>query len=109
MSVATTISKIDSVSLQYAPQVLAAVTTLQAVDLPGQTKQQLAIGYVLAGAHIAEGVPVPSVAGIAALIDLFVSILQASGIFKRKAAPVVPVAPAPVQVQSGTSGIPQIP
>lgn len=110
MSVATTIAQIDNVSLQYAPQVLAGVTAIEAAaaTLPGQTKKDIVINSILAGARIGEGVPIPEVQGIAALVDLFVSILRASGIFKSKAAPpapsVVTLAGAPGSLVVGNAG-----
>lgn len=93
MSVATTVSKIDDETLKYAPQVLAQITTLEvsAADLPNQTKKQIALNAIIAGAHVGEGVPIPAVAGISELIDVFVSILKASGLFKSKPAKVVAV------------------
>lgn len=97
MTVTATAEKIDSTSLQYAPQVLAGVTAIEktAAELPGETKKQIVINSVLAGAHVAEGIPIPQVAGIAALVDLFVSILKTSGFFKGKAKTPPPVKAPP--------------
>jgi precorrin-4 methylase len=89
MSLNTTIAQIDATTLQFAPQVFAGVTAVEAAaaGLPGQTKAEIVINSVIAGAHAAEGVPIPSVAGIAALVELFVTMLSATGIFKHKAKP----------------------
>jgi hypothetical protein len=89
MSLVTTIGKIDDVSMQFAPIVLANVAAVEAAaaGLPGQTKADIVLNAVMASAHAAEGVPIPSVQGIAALIEMFVTILSVSGVFKHKAKP----------------------
>jgi flagellar biosynthesis protein FliQ len=84
MSAAATISQIDSATLTYAPQILAGVTAIETADMPGTSKAQVVTNIVLAGAQVAEGVPVPTVQGIGLLITLFVSILKANGLFKSK-------------------------
>jgi hypothetical protein len=89
MSVTTTVNQIDQASATYAPAVLTGVLAVEkaAAGLPGETKSQLVVNTIVAGATAAEGVPVPAVQGIAALVALFCTILNAAGIFKPKPAP----------------------
>lgn len=85
MSVTSTVNQIDAQAAKYAPAVLQGVLAVEAAakGLPGQTKADLVINTIQAGAAAAQNVPVPAVAGIAALVNLFVSILNAAGIFKK--------------------------
>jgi hypothetical protein len=71
--------------MQYAPLALSAVTGVEAAaaSLPGATKSQIAVSVILAAAQTASAVPVPEVQAIAALVAMFVGILNASGIFKH--------------------------
>jgi hypothetical protein len=85
----TTVNKIDALTLQYAPQILASVGAVEAAaaSAPGLTKEQIVINTVLAGAQVASSLPIPSVSGIASLVGLFVGILNSTGIFSHKAKP----------------------
>jgi hypothetical protein len=96
MSVINAVNKIDALSLQYAPQVLASVGAVEAAaaNSPALTKEQIVINTVLAGAQVASSLPIPSVAGIASLVTLFVGILNATGVFSHKAKPALPEPPA---------------
>lgn len=87
MSTATVVNQITAATDANAPAVLAGIIGIEqaASSLPGATKAQIVVAQVLAGARAAEGIPNPTVAGIAALVDIFVSILNASGLFKKKA------------------------
>ena len=103
MSTATVVNNITHQTLTYAPAVLGAVQAIEAVapNLPGATKQQIVINQILAATGSVstslESSTNPTVAGIAGLVNLFVGILNATGIFQRKT--VVPT-PAPVPVPS---------
>jgi flagellar biosynthesis protein FliQ len=89
MGVTETVTAINQNTLLYAPQALSAITAIEsaAAALPGVTKKQIAVNVIQASAKVAEGIPVPSVAAIGLLVDLFVSILNATGIFRKKTAP----------------------
>jgi hypothetical protein len=101
MSTTTTLNNISAQTLAYAPVALSAISSVEAADaaIPGVTKKQIAVNMILAGSQIAEGVPVPSVAAAGLLINLLVSILNATGIFSHKAAP-APVATVELNVAS---------
>jgi hypothetical protein len=76
-------------SLQYAPAVSSAVQSVEASSssLPGATKKQLVLAGVTAAAKVGESVPEAHVQLISALIDIAVSILNASGVFNHAPAP----------------------
>lgn len=92
MSTLSTINAINNQTLQFAPAVLAAVQAVEAVapNMPGADKHTLVVNQVLAGVQAgsasAAGSSNATVAGISGLINLFVSILNATGIFNRKPA-----------------------
>ena len=88
MSTLTTVNQIDTAAATYAPAILGGVIAVEqaAKGLPGQTKADLVVNTILAGSQAAEGVPIPAVAGIAALVNLFVQILNAAGLFKHAGA-----------------------
>lgn len=89
MNLTNTTNTISTEALAYAPLALQAVTGIEAAaaHLPGDTKAQIAVNIVLAAAQVAEGVPVPQVQAVAALVSLFVGILNATGLFSHKATP----------------------
>jgi len=89
MSFIGTIDQINAETLKYAPGILQGVIAVEAAakGLPGQTKSELVVNTILAGATAAQAIPVPQVQGIAALVALFVAILNAAGLFRHKAAP----------------------
>ncbi len=78
--------------LKYAPAVSGAVQDVEAVNasLPGATKKQLVMASVQAAAKVGEGIPEPHVALIAALIDIIVGTLNATGVFAKAAPAAVP-------------------
>lgn len=76
-----TIAAITSNTLSYAPAVVAGVQAAEITGASGATKQQAVINGILAGSQALEIAPNPNVAAIAALINLFVSIFNATGIF----------------------------
>ena len=85
MSVTTKINTIDQAAANYAPAILTGIIAVEqaAKGLPGDSKASIVINTIAAGAQAAQGVPVPSVQGIAALVNLMVAILNAAGLFKH--------------------------
>lgn len=82
-----TVNQIDTQTLQYAPTVMAGIVAAQQSSADGATKKQAVIDGILAGAKAGETIPVPQVAAISGMIDLFVSIFKALGIFGKKKTP----------------------
>jgi hypothetical protein len=90
MSTTSTIDQINQETMQHAPVVLGTILAVEnAVGsaLPGDTKAMIVITSVLAGAQAAATSPNVTVSSIAQLTALFVSILNATGIFKHGAKP----------------------
>jgi hypothetical protein len=85
-SVLNVVSKINAATMTYAPGVLGSVLAVEGAvhqSIPGTAKKQLVIDAISAGAKAAQNVPIPEVQWIATLVDLFVSILNATGLFKH--------------------------
>lgn len=108
MSTLSTVNTITTGVVQYAPAVIAGIQAAEATGtVSGQSKQAAVVSAVLNGVEVGSGAlensPNPTVAGVASLVNLFVSIFNALGIFKKSpAAP--PVAPtAPVAPASGVT------
>jgi hypothetical protein len=82
------------------PQILAAIIRTEqfAHSLPGATKEQIVVNTILAGAHFAQGVPVPAVQDIATQIAMIVGVLNETGIFNHGSKAPAPAVPAPVAV-----------
>lgn len=80
-----TIAAITNGTLTYTPAVIAGVQAAEASSADGATKQEAVVNAILAGSQAVESVPNPNVAGIAALVNLTISILNALGLFKHKA------------------------
>jgi hypothetical protein len=95
-SITGTIATVDATAAKYASAVLTGVLAVEAAakGLPGETKAGIVLNTIITGATVAESAPIPAVAGIAALINLTVSILNAAGVFTHAAPAVVPPAPA---------------
>jgi len=90
MSATNTINQITAAELQYAPAVLAGVQAAEVSGASGSAKAQAVIDGIMTGAGAlaqTQGIP-PSVSGIAALVNLTVSILNALGVFRKKSQPV---------------------
>lgn len=85
-----TIATINTQTITYLPAVLAGVQAAEQSNAAGATKKQAVVNAVIAGARGAETSTNPNVAGIAALVDLVVSILNSTGVFSHKS----PAAPA---------------
>jgi hypothetical protein len=86
---------ITTQTLIYLPSVLAGVQAAEHASelvvaaggqpLPGETKLGAVLAGVQAGSQAMAGSPNPDVASIAALVNLTVSILNALGLFKKRA------------------------
>lgn len=83
----STATKILSAASLYAPAVLAGVLGVEqaAAHLPGETKAQIVVATTTAGLQAAgQLLPPGHVQEFAALAQMFVTILNATGIFKRR-------------------------
>ena len=100
MNLTTAVNQIDTATLQYAPLALSTIGSIEqaAAGLPGETKAQIAISVIQAAAVAGESVPIPQVAAISEMINLFVAILNATGLFNHHAAAAPAAAPAPAAV-----------
>lgn len=80
--------------LGLLPYVLQTVVSVEQVVGAGngQTKKQLVLDAIDAGAHVGETVPVENVKIVSTLVDSVVGSLNATGFFKTQPKPV----PAPV-------------
>lgn len=85
MSVATSTGAITTQTLQYLPAVLAGVQTAEVSGATGQGKLNAVLQGIQAGSGLAAGSANADVAGIATLINLVVSIFNATNVFKKKA------------------------
>jgi hypothetical protein len=98
MSTLSIVSQIEASIAAFLPTTLAAVLAVEATahSTPGQSKLQTVLNVVMATTGVAEQVPVPSVAAVAGLANLLVTILNATGVFNHGATPpVIPVAATP--------------
>ena len=86
------ITQITTQTLAYAPAVLAGIQVAEQSTASGASKQQAVVNAVLAGSGALEAAPNANVAGIAALVNLFVSIFNSLGLFNHKPAPPPPAA-----------------
>ncbi len=93
MSVATTVNAITGQVVSYTPalvqSVRAAVEVAESVpDAKGPDKQRAVVSAILTGVEVGsqalETHPNPTVAAIALLVNLVVSVLNSLGVFKRK-------------------------
>lgn len=91
MNITSTVHAIDAETLTYMPIVVAGMQAAELSTAGGQTKKQAVLDAIVAGAEVGEGIPVPQVAAIASMIDLFASIFNALGLFHRK--PAAPLSP----------------
>lgn len=93
MSVTSTVTAITTQTLSYAPAVAAGVQAAELSNASGDTKLEAVVNGVLAISGATEQSTNPEVAGISLLVNLFVSIFNATGIFNHKSASKTP-APA---------------
>lgn len=80
-----TVNDITSQIVTYTPAVVAGVQAAEVSGASGESKLTAVIDGIQKGSQVAEGIPVPSVAAIAGLVNLVVSIFNALGVFKHKA------------------------
>jgi hypothetical protein len=92
MSVVSTVNQIDFATVQFAPAVLSGIQAAEQSSHSGENKKQAVLDGILAGAKAGENIPIPAVAAISGMIDLFVSIFNALGLFHHM--PAAPTAPA---------------
>ncbi len=95
MSVVTTVNGITGQIVSYTPalvqSVRAAVEVAESVpEVTGPQKQRAVVAAVLEGVEVGsqalETHSNPTVAAVALLVNLVVSVLNSLGVFKRKAA-----------------------
>ena len=79
-----TIDAINAATLRYVPVVIAGVHAAEVSGSAGKAKKQAVMDGILAGAKAGEQIAQPQVRAIAGMIDLFVSIFNALGVFKKK-------------------------
>jgi len=84
MSIESTVNQINTQTLQYAPAAMAGIMAAEQSTASGESKLQAVLDGIQAGAHAGEQIPQPQVAAIAGMINLFVSIFNALGVFKHK-------------------------
>lgn len=88
MSLNAEVQNINAEALKYTPSVVQTVLAVEqaAAGLPGQNKNEIAVNCILAGSQaVMTTVPNQTVQGLAALVSLIVSVLNLTGIFKKKA------------------------
>jgi flagellar biosynthesis protein FliQ len=80
-----TIAAINTQTLAFAPAVLAAIQAVEAADphIPGTSKRQIVLDSIVGVAKVGETIPNANVAGISLMIDMFVSIFNAAGKFRK--------------------------
>jgi hypothetical protein len=104
MSTLAVTTQITQGTLAYAPAVLAGVAAAESAAplAPGASKQAAVVSAVLNGIEVGSGAlessPNPTIAGVALLVNLFVSIFSSLGIFKHAAPAAVVAAVKPVTV-----------
>lgn len=79
------IQQITEETIKYAPLTVQAIVAIEqaAKGMPGQSKREIAIQTIQTSARVAQGVPNTSVAGIGALVDLLVTVFNATGLFTK--------------------------
>lgn len=80
-----TVAAINTQTLAFLPSVLAGVHAAEQSNADGATKSQAVVNAIIAGSGSLAAGSNPDVVGIAALVNLTVSILNALGVFKHKA------------------------
>lgn len=95
MSEVSTVNAITANTLQYAPAVLAGIQAAEVArqadpTITGPQAQVSVVSSVLTGIEVGSGAlessPNATVASVAMLTNLFVSIFNSLGVFKHKAA-----------------------
>lgn len=90
------VTTITNETLQYAPAVIAGIQAAELTGATGQSKQAAVVSSVLNGVEVGSGVlessPNPTVAGVALLVNMFVSIFKALNFGPFKQSPAVAAA-----------------
>lgn len=106
MSAVSTVTQIETQTLTYAPAAIAGIQAAEAggqiVGAAGPSKLSAVLSGIAAGAQVGEAIPVPQVAAISGMINLFVSIFNALGIFKHAPAAAAPAALAQAAQEAKT-------
>ena len=79
-----------SILAKYLAPALAGIIGVENAvhsEVPGAAKKQIVLDAISAGANVGEAVPEPHVAAISELIDVVVSTLNATGVFKKTTPP----------------------
>lgn len=82
------LEKIGAETLQHAPTALGTIIAVEqaiGASVPGELKSQIVVNSILAGAQAAGTSSNVTVSSIATLTALLVGILNATGVFKKKA------------------------
>ena len=71
--------------LSYLPVILTTVKSVEEIaqGVPGQSKKDMVLNIISAGAKGAEQIPEAHISGIGTLIDVVVGQLNQSGVFKK--------------------------
>lgn len=85
-SVVNAITVIDTQILAYLPAVIAGTQAAEQSTASGAAKLQAVVNGILAGSAIEAGSPNVNVAAVASLVNLVVSIFNATGVFSHKTA-----------------------
>lgn len=96
MSTLTTVNTITTGVEQYTPAVIAGIQAAELTGAPGPSKQAAVVSSVLNGVEVGSGAlensSNPTVAGVALLVNMFVSIFKALNFGPFKQSPVVAAA-----------------
>jgi hypothetical protein len=85
MSIETSVNHITAETLAYTPAIIAAMQAAESTQASGEKKQQAVVNAIIAGsAALAQGAPKPNVQAVAGLVNLFASIFNGLGVFKKK-------------------------
>lgn len=84
MSTVSTVTDINNTAIQFAPAVMGGIQAAELSGASGENKKQAVLDGIIAGARAGESIPIPQVEAISGMIDLFVSIFNSLGLFKKK-------------------------
>ena len=87
----STVNQINEQVTTYAPLVMAGIQAAEQSTMSGANKKQAVLDGIQSASGTLAASTKPDVAAIGAMINMFVSIFNALGIFKKK--PATPGAP----------------
>ena len=102
--VTNTVDQINHATLTYAPAVIAGVQAAEVSGASGSNKKQAVLDGILAGAKLGENMPIPQVAAISGMIDMFVTIFNSLGLFKKSSPVPKPPVPVPQSTTAAATG-----